>query len=139
MSSRLAELRVILAQRQHWRCIYCEFEMARDEDHAARLVLVEAPRFDLHPRIIARAIDGVQASFEHIVPKFDGGPDSLANGLAACRFCNWLRGNEDLLTHTAHIVALVASQRHPRCLFRDKGVWPRYLQSRSSVMEGAVA
>lgn len=58
----------------HWqggRCFYC-----------AEMFVNDGGRH--HPR---------RCTFDHIRLERDGGELSLANGVAACRECNWLRGD----------------------------------------------
>lgn len=58
------QIRETLAKWQNWRCFYCTKKM------------------------IWKTV-----TYDHIQTKASGGDVSLENGVAACRECNWLRGD----------------------------------------------
>ena len=133
-----------LAQRQGWRCIWCEFELAAARQAAAAMVRAECPHHvvfgGLLPIDMARAAeDAILVSFEHFVPHLQGGAKTPRNGLAACRWCNHYRGSEGPLMFTARIVALVAAGRHPRQVFRATGRWSNRWPRRHGLTAAALA
>lgn len=78
MTKRLASLRCQAARRQSYHCYYCNL-----------------PMWEKDPtKLIARlSLSKAQAALfrctaEHLHAKSQGGPDSSANILAACHFCN---------------------------------------------------
>jgi 5-methylcytosine-specific restriction endonuclease McrA len=68
--THLKRVRDVLRREQAGRCYYCAqtfLDIGRD-----------------HPRC---------CTFDHIILAIDGGAVSLENGVAACKDCNWLRGD----------------------------------------------
>jgi 5-methylcytosine-specific restriction endonuclease McrA len=59
MSNRQRRERHALAEAQNWRCAYCGKIMGFDT-----------------------------VSIEHVIPRWQGGSDDLANKVAACKPCN---------------------------------------------------
>lgn len=55
-------------------------------------------RFDVSGEQAAR----FQCTAEHLVARRDGGPNSKANVVAACRYCNVQRHDEDLVAFLDH-------------------------------------
>lgn len=68
MTMKLSGRRRGLAEAQNWRCAYC----------AGALLVDPSPQ--------------AGATGDHLVPRSDGGGDSRANLVAACRACNEARG-----------------------------------------------
>lgn len=137
MADRIA----LLADRQSWRCIWCEFQMARDLDQGFNMATAEFP-------IERRALAGIvrsakqrfarrtKATFEHVVPRAEGGTDALINGLVACLWCNNYRGIEDPEDFKERITALVQRGEHPRQIFRRTGNWPSGMPRKGAVAQG---
>ena len=57
-------LRERLSEAQNWRCCYC------------------------HVRMMGRGTDDDSPTFEHIVPRWNGGNDDLDNIAISCKRCN---------------------------------------------------
>lgn len=75
---KLQKIRDRKAAVQGWTCYYCEQPMWKNDAviFAARHGL-SLPQAKL-----------LQATAEHLLPRSEGGPDSAANIVAACRYCN---------------------------------------------------
>jgi HNH endonuclease len=129
-----------LAERQGWLCIWCEFPMARDFNHAFEMAKAEQPpttsRFAANDR--RQFGKWVQASFDHIIPRAEGGTEAITNGLAACKWCNNFRGTEDPKLFKERITALVHRGLHPRQLFRQDGRWPSGMPLKRAVGHGGI-
>jgi hypothetical protein len=131
-----------LAERQRWQCIWCEFQMAKDADEAFALAGREYPA-DARPSLSSmtkasrhRFAKGISATFDHVVPKADGGTDAQSNGLAACRWCNNWRGTESPETFKERVTALVHRGAHPRQIFRRTGTWPSGMPLKGAIGNG---
>lgn len=131
---------VTLSRRQKWRCIWCEFLMARDPDQAFEMALKELPETasitTLSKTQRKRFARWVRATFEHVIPKADGGTQALANGLAACAWCNNFRGLEDPKTFKQRIVAMIHRGEHPRQQYRTDGYWPTRFPRKGAIGNG---
>ncbi|MBU0557108.1 MAG: HNH endonuclease [Alphaproteobacteria bacterium] len=78
---KLTRLRLDAFAKQRGRCAYCRQPMwTRDAGTFAK-------RFHLSLRQALR----LQATAEHLIPRWEGGADIPSNIVAACRFCNWTR------------------------------------------------
>ena len=88
----MIRLRRAAARRQNLRCHYCGAQMWLT-DHATFLA-----SFDVSAEQAAR----FQCTAEHLVARRDGGPNSKANVVAACRFCNVQRHDEDRVSFLDH-------------------------------------
>lgn len=142
--SALRLLTFALAERQQWRCIWCEFRMAWDHHQADNLLFLEAPygrRRKITPVTMRRASEAILVSFEHFLPRSEGGEDHPHNAFAACRWCNNFRRCDDALEFKARIVAMLAAEGHPRQVFRASGAWPKFSHGRprSVSRQGAAA
>lgn len=80
-SKRLKTLRILAAVRQSWRCHYCSFPMWEGDPNAF------IARYGISKREAIR----FKCTAEHVKARCDGGEDSAANIVAACRTCNGLR------------------------------------------------
>lgn len=85
-------LRRAAARRQKMRCHYCGAQMWLRDGTAfvARFVLTadQAARF--------------QCTAEHLVARRDGGANAKSNVVAACRFCNVQRHDEEVIAPLDH-------------------------------------
>jgi 5-methylcytosine-specific restriction endonuclease McrA len=64
-----------LSEAQNWRCAYCGHRMDGEKNEA------DAP------------------SFEHLLPRSRGGPDTISNVVIVHRRCNQIRGDTPLWAH----------------------------------------
>lgn len=126
------------AQRQKWRCIWCEFHMARDRTSAHQIITMEIPAgVVLTSRQRKIAVNNILLSFEHVVPRALGGSNMRRNGLAACRWCNNWRGIEEPEVFKRRVMALVAAGTHPRQILRKEGWWSPRFPEKHPVLEAA--
>lgn len=64
-------LRLATLDRDQWLCVYCY-----------------------------KALEGDDATADHVVPLDEGGEDALENLVAACRRCNGLKSNKPVIRST---------------------------------------
>lgn len=81
MCKRILKIRRLMFGRQHGLCFYCRQPMWEDQ----REDFMQA-----HGLSAAQA-DFLRSTAEHVVARQDGGHDTPANIVAACKYCNWHR------------------------------------------------
>ena len=81
MSTTLRNSRQKAYQSQSGNCIYCFKPMwlEKPEDFANKF------------KLTLRQVRSYQCTAEHLLPRQDGGKDSLSNIAAACKYCNQQR------------------------------------------------
>ena len=111
-----------LAEAQGWRCCYCTLPMLSmaSSRHEKRAVLGQPHRFH---RGIAAAMRVVTR--DHLTPRCDGGTDTRANLVAACRWCNAYRGNRPADEAFLRVQRLIARGTHPHQVWQFTGRFPR--------------
>lgn len=80
MPTKLQSLRRQAFEREGGRCYYC----------GVRMWLVSPDELPATPRS-AGSVAKLQCTAEHLVPRSEGGRDTLANIAAACAHCNHTR------------------------------------------------
>jgi len=115
-------LRRAAARRQKMRCHYCDAQMwLRD----ATPFLA---RFGLDAAQAAR----FQCTAEHLVARRDGGPNAKSNVVAACRFCNVQRHDEEGVQALDHLsYRAMVRQR------MDEGSWHPAWATEKGIVEWA--
>lgn len=111
MPTTLIKSRQKAYQQQSGCCIYCYKPMwvEKLEDFAKKF------------KITKRQAKLYQCTAEHLLPRQDGGKDSLNNIAAACKYCNQQRHRSKLPLHPEkyqrHVQKKVAQNRWPTAAF----------------------
>lgn len=117
MPQSLIKYRLAAYQRQQGRCYYCGLPMwFKHTDEFAK-------KYGLKPSSVA----ALQCTAEHLVARQDGGTNTGANIVAACRKCNGGRHRRTVplspAQHRARVQArLRAGKWHPPALARLVGL-----------------
>ena len=81
MVARLQRYRRAAAERQKWRCHYCQCPIWEDEPDA----------FSQRYGLTLRQAKLLRCTAEHVTARCDGGTDAAENLVASCLFCNRTR------------------------------------------------
>ncbi|MBN9601835.1 MAG: HNH endonuclease [Afipia felis] len=115
-----------LSEAQNHRCAYCGIELL----HPKLRISGKKPAREVPPAPAlnwsshSKAKKYRRATIDHVVPKCEGGTDSLANTVAACKLCNEYRGNVPAEDAFSRIQRLVRRGTHPHLIFQKTGRFP---------------
>ncbi|QKD19414.1 HNH endonuclease [Mesorhizobium sp. NZP2077] len=108
-SNKLAKLKILRANKQNWRCFYCDYLMWQGDP----------TRFAARYSLPGGFLNRFQCTAEHMQPRENGGEDRHENIVAACKFCNQTRHRmSEVLTPAAY-------RQHVRKRVRAGGWHPR--------------
>lgn len=115
-----------LSECQNHRCAYCGIELL----HPKFRISGKKPARELPPipalnwKTHSKSKKYRRATVDHVIPRCDGGTDSLANTVAACKLCNEYRGNVPAEVAFERIQRLIKSGTYPHQTFQKTGRFP---------------
>jgi 5-methylcytosine-specific restriction endonuclease McrA len=117
MAKSLSKIRSEAFHRQAGRCYYCGVVMCADEPTA----------FATAYRLTLRLVKSLSCTAEHLVPKQDGGCNSVSNVAAACWLCNQRRHKQRKVAPTPDAYRALVRRRVARKRWHAPQVFERGL------------